>query len=116
VTSECEPHAGWRARRRSGGRGSQAKRKFLRWVSRLAWAFVPGLPLEPRTINRGAFVGDCRKDADVWKPTHRGSVHVDHIVFVVIGVAVIHTRPVVIVARMVVIVRVVDVRVIDVEA
>ena len=79
-------------------------------------AFAPGLSLKPGAINRGAYVGNRGQDANTWKPTRRGSVHADHIVFVVICVTVIHDRAVVIVARNVVIVGVVDVRVIDVQA
>jgi len=101
---------------RSGGRGSQARRKLLRRVSGLVGAFAPGLPLKPGAIKRGAYVGDRGQNANSGKPTHRGSVHADHIVVVVIGVTVIHNRAVVIVVRNVVIVGVVDVRVIDVQA
>jgi len=81
----------------------------------LARAIVPDRPHRRRTINRWTYGDDRRQDADVRKPARRGGVHVDRIISVVVGVTFGHTGAAAIVARMSVIVGVVEVRVIDVQ-
>ena len=81
----------------------------------MAGAIAPVLPHQRRTIDRWAYGSDRGQHADVRKPPRRGSVQVDRIIFIVIGVPAGHPRVVFIVARVLVIVGVVEMRVIDVQ-